>query len=271
MTKPTGVTSIRTVSAGTQALPKKQQVAHGLTMKEAAKKWGHLKNEVKDAPWSAVPDGMLRDFLLAARNTLMEVYGAGAEGKAAQMLAIGLAVRQAGAARLTAAWTGTPAGFELVVSSAPEAHDKEKEDPSVEFSLRVPEGADEAQVREGLRDWAAQPPSDRVTFDPLKQILAEDLAALVRQVEGWMGDQSLHRNQLDALMGSAAVLMIWAEMEKVNAATAEFKLAGLTVSRKEVAPGQEFVLKATRTPLEPMVAISDEEPTQVASIKHRLK
>lgn len=265
------VVGVRIVHAGkTRRADPDQAPTPRLTLSEASARWAHLQEELKAQPWSAVPGDMLRDFLIAGADTLREAYGSNAPAKAAEVLVVSLGERGLTEAGIKAAWFAASAGMGLELTTRQLDPDAPIAQPGTEFTVDGPAGADEAQVLEGLGKWAnREHPVDRLVLDPFLQVPSEDLRDLVRQVEALLGDPSDQDNQFDTLMASAAILILWEQMEQRNAATSDFSLSGLTNGDRDILPGLEVLLHGTRIPLDstPSQDADSDTPRQVSRVR----
>lgn len=247
----TGVTGVSTTTRG---LGKADPDANPQALSKAAAKWSSLVDLAEGLPWSAVPSGVLEDFVRAAANDMDAMYGQGAIARGLSVLA-GALVRPdnqpVAPHPLSLAWSSSPARLDLAVSLEPRA---DGADPEVEFELCVPEGASDQDVRQALEDWAKDKgePDQRLTFDPLDRVTGADLKPLCAGLEalfaqaGRAGEDS----EADVLLAAAAIVLWWRHMEQANAEQGSVRLAGVTARGRPVCPGLDLVVQATRVGLE---------------------
>jgi hypothetical protein len=267
--EPAKVTAVHTVRTGNT--PMKEDKGVSRPMRAAADKWKDSQEDVRDLPWSAVPGEMMRDFVRAAAGELVNLYGENAEDKATEVLAGCLGGLDGESFQFSSSWGATGASFAMEVSKVPEPFGPSA--PETSFEIEVAGDATEAEVREALGKWGEHPSVvTRLDFNPLDQLPADEMRTLMKQAEAVTGDQSNGDNQRDALLVTAALLMVWGKLERRNAATAEFVLSGLTRGDEEVCPGQAVKMNARRagmetshTPMDPQ----DNGPVTRATVRMR--
>ena len=243
-----------------------------LSLEEASERWKHLRSEVKDLPWSGVPDDMLKDFLLAGTGAIIKAYGDNAAIKSAEVLAVQVLTRGATEARIHAAWpqSGASASFHLKTRPL-SAENPVVAAPGVEFVLEGPPDQTEDQVRKGLGDFAAKDhPETRLVLNPITQVPAESLRKIIKQVEDLMGDPLDKSNQFDALLVASSVLLMWKQLEDRNAGVSSIRMSDLSDGDEVVAAGQEVILESTRVALDPGLALPEKsEPRSQYSVRYR--
>jgi hypothetical protein len=264
-----GVKKSRTGS--TPRVDPEHAITPELSLRDASTKWKHLRSEVKDLPWSGVPDEMLRDFLLAGTGEIIKAYGDNAALKSAEVFAIQVLSRGATEAKVFAAWpeAGASACFELKTQPL-SASDPVAAAPGIEFTLEGGADKTEEEVRQGLRDAASDKDQTRLVLDPVAQFPAQSLRSIVEQAETLMGDPLDKANQFDVLLVSASVLLMWKQLEDRNADVSSIRMSDLYDGEVEVAAGQEVILESTRVALDPGLALPEKsEPRSQYSVRYR--
>lgn len=221
-------------------------------LRACRERWAHLP---VPATWTAFPTDMLADHVGAALADVRAIYGEGAAQKTLTSLCFVVA-RHTRPLKLTAAWTGSTARMTLNIH-----REKTSPDPApvgVEFELEAPEGASEEDFRSSLAQFgsARQPPAPRLTFDPLTQLPAADLRALMAQIEPLCSEP----RDADALFGTVGFLMCWARCEEMNVGRTTMRLSGLSDGDDEICPGESIVFTGVCQSLEPAPPPKNESP-----------
>ena len=258
-------------TGSTPKVAPEHEIAPELSLQEASARWKHLRSEVKDLPWSGVPDDMLRDFLIAGSGEITKAYGSNAAMKSAEVFAIQVLARGATHASLHASWLAAGASVSFDLKSQPLSEDNPiAAAPGIEFILEGEPGKSEEEIRQGLVEAVSDKPETRLVLNPVMQLPVASLRAIVQQVETLMGDPLDKANQFDTLLASSAVLLMWKQLEDRDAGLSTIRMSNLSDGDNEIAAGQEVILSATRVALDPGLSTPEKsEPRSHYSVRHR--
>lgn len=215
--------------------------------KACQRRWAAQMKVDAEKRWSQCDTAMAADHVRALAADLKGACGTDATTKALTSLGCTLFGDPAFQTQtFSAQWTGTPAQVQMSIRG--EA--SQPKEAGVAFGLEVPAGSTEPEVRSALRTLAQAPAEPRRTFDPVTELPAADVQALLGHIETAVPNAS----DFDVLFGAAAVLMAWADAERSNASELTLRLGGVTEDEQEIRPGQDMVFEVRGTGLAPAAA-----------------
>lgn len=259
---------ITSVSATGTQLPVDGQAANDAHMRAAASQW-HDRWPEGSARWSERPDSLIADFLRASVRDLVAVYGDGAVVRAAQVLAIQVALNGQLEVDLTGAWPEAGASMQLSLRFAPRGTPTAQGlDMVVETSESDTPDEVVASVQEQLRQWhdghVLGDGIPSLVLDPVTMLPDRTLAALVRGVEKqWAGED------WQVLLAASAAVLAWQSMEACRANVFSLAIEGLTHGGETIMDGMEARFLGAARLLDPTPEPPSTEPTQTVGIAMR--
>jgi hypothetical protein len=194
-------------------------------------RWAHLRDNVRTKRWEQCQPEMVADFARSMALEMLEGYGHEAAAKAGNILACCVSSSGLSGLKLDGAWLEAGASMHLNLTFEPTSPQNTE---GASFGITAEADSSDEEVRAALADWAKPAPRTRMELDPIKTLPDLSVARIVAQAEAMMpGDD------LDVLIASASVLLLWRNMESHNASHLTLVMSGLTNDGEAVAPGQQ--------------------------------
>lgn len=219
-------------------LPKLQEIDRASSAFIAAlDRWEHLRPSMRGKTWSQSPAEMVADLVRGIAQDMITEYGPWAWVKATQMLA-GITVNpEFEDISFNATWPQANASVKIALSLVPHR----SHELGLELEPVSPENADPAKVLEKALSVLAEGPT-RLALDPISGLLpAGCVAAVAVQAERHFPGND---QDMNVLVATAAVLLVWQNMETMGATTGALTITGLTQNEIPLAPGHDVCLTA---------------------------